>query len=81
MTYPRRDQQFLDMLARKLRTLREEKGLSQMRVLMDTGVNVSRIESAKRMPSVYSIAILCKYYEITLESFFQGIELDGNPWE
>lgn len=81
MSYPRRDQQFLDILTRKLKALREDKGLSQMRVLMDTGVNVSRIESGKRMPSVYSIAILCKYYDITLDRFFQGLDLKNTPWE
>lgn len=52
-----------------------------MRVTMDTGVNVGRVESGKRALSVYSLAILCSYYDVTLEEFFHGIKLTTTPWE
>lgn len=81
MSIPRTDTQFIGLIAKKLKTIREAHGLSQMRVLMDTGINVSRLESGKRNPSLYSIAILCAYFGVRLEEFFRGIELKNHPWE
>ena len=81
MSVPRIDTQLNKALAQKLKDLRIARGLSQMRVTMDTGVNVSRAESGKRSLSVHSVAILCRYYELSLEEFFHNIELSGVPWE
>ena len=81
MSVPRKDTEFLNSLAQKLKDLRNERGLSQIRVTMDTGVNVSRTESGKRSVSVYSVALLCKYYDISLEDFFKGIDVTVVPWE
>lgn len=81
MSIPRKDNQFLNDLAERLRALRKARKLSQMRVTMDTGVNVGRVESGKRTLSVYSLAILCSYYGVTLEEFFHGIKLTSTPWE
>ena len=75
MSVPRIDTQLNKALAQKLKDLRIARGLSQMRVTMDTGVNVSRAESGKRSLSVHSVAILCRYYELSLEEFFHNIEL------
>ena len=47
MSVPRIDTQLNKALAQKLKDLRIARGLSQMRVTMDTGVNVSRAESGK----------------------------------
>lgn len=58
MSVPRIDTQLNKALAQKLKDLRIARGLSQMRVTMDTGVNVSRAESGKRSLSVHSVAIL-----------------------
>ena len=81
MSVPRIDTQLNKALAQKLKDLRIARGLSQMRVTMDTGVNVSRAESGKRSLSVHSVAILCRYYELSLEEFFHNIELSVVPWE
>ncbi len=51
-----------------------------MRVTMDTGINVSRAESGIRSLSVYSIAVLCKYYGISLSEFFIDLELTAVSW-
>lgn len=77
MSLPRKDNQFLNDLAERLK----ERKLSQMRVTMDTGINIGRVESGKRMLSVYSVAILCSYYGVSMEEFFRGIKLTANPWE
>ncbi len=81
MSSPRIDIQFNNCIAQRLKALRNTKGLSQMRVTMDTGINVSRAESGTRSLSVYSIAVLCKYYDIPLNDFFQGIQLTNISWE
>ena len=81
MSLPRKDNQFLNDLAERLKALRKKRKLSQMSVTMDTGINIGRVESGKRMLSVYSVAILCSYYGISMEEFFRGIKLTTNPWE
>ncbi len=81
MNTPRSDIQFNRDIAQQLKTLRKGRGLSQMRVTMDTGVNVSRAESGKRALSVYSIALLCAYYDVSLEEFFRNIRLSVIPWK
>ena len=81
MSTPRRDNQFFTAIAWKLKEIRNGRGISQQRVTMDTGINISRIESGNRMLSVYSLAILCKYYEVSLEEFFKEIDLKNKPWE
>ena len=81
MGFPRIDTQFNIAVAQKLRSLRKARGLSQMRVTMDTGVNISRAESGKRSLSIYSIAVLCTYYNIPLSEFFQDLQLTNAPWE
>lgn len=81
MSTPRKDTQLLGAIAHRLQELRKKHGLSQVRVSMDTGVNISRTESGKRTLSIHSVAILCSYYGISLECFFKGIDLAGKSWE
>ena len=76
MSLPRKDNQFLNDLAERLKALRKKRKLSQMRVTMDTGINIGRVESGKRMLSVYSVAILCSYYGVSMEEFFPGNQTD-----
>lgn len=81
MSTPRIDIQLNNSIALKLKSLRKAKGLSQMRVTMDTNINVSRAESGSRSLSVYTVAVLCKYYGTPLDEFFKGLQLTVNPWE
>lgn len=81
MSTPRKDTRFLNDIAQKLKDLRNERGLSQLRVTMDTGVNVGRAESGTRSSSAYSIALLCKYYGISLDDFYKGVDIGFIPWE
>jgi transcriptional regulator with XRE-family HTH domain len=60
----------LKEIARQLRQLREKHNLSQEDVYNDTGINISRIESAKANISVSTLDALCKYYDLTLKEFF-----------
>ncbi len=81
MSGPRIDITFNRRIAQKLKALRNARGFSQMRVAMDTGINVGRAESGARSLSVYTIAVLCAYYDTPLEEFFEGMRLTAAPWE
>lgn len=61
-------------IARKLKQIRKEKGLSQEFVYLETEVHVGRVESGDVNISVVTLAILCNYYKISLKDFFEGIE-------
>ena len=74
MRKERRDEILLSQIASRLKEIRNKKGISQLRVLIDTEIQVSRIESAKYNLSISTISALCKYYGITLNEFFDNIE-------
>lgn len=61
-------------VAARLRELREQKGVSQESVYIDTDLNVGRIEAAMNNLTIDTLAILCDYYGVTFEEFFRGIE-------
>lgn len=67
----RRNNILLEAIAKKLKQLREDRGLSQVDVYIDTDLNISRIESGKTSITLTSLFTLCQYYEITLEDFFK----------
>ncbi len=54
----------------RLKQLRQDHGLSQMDVYIDTDINIARIESGHGNISVSTLADLCDYYQITLADFF-----------
>ncbi|WP_417153262.1 helix-turn-helix domain-containing protein [Rikenella microfusus] len=60
-------------IAQKLKQIRQEKGLSQEFVYLETEIHVGRVESGKVNISVVTLSILCDYYGVTLEEFFRGI--------
>lgn len=70
----RRNEILMRAIARKLKELREAKGLSQQYVYIDTDLNIGKLEIGKTNISVSTLEILCKYYGVTLEEFFRGIE-------
>ena len=70
----RRDEQLMLAIAKRLKEIREKKGFSQQYVYIDTDLNIGKIEVGKTNISVSTLAILCKYYGVTLEEFFRGID-------
>jgi transcriptional regulator with XRE-family HTH domain len=70
----RRDDKVLRWVAGRIRELRKERGLTQNAVIEDTGISMGRVEGGRMNLSLTSIAILCEYFEITLEEFFKGME-------
>lgn len=70
----RRNTLFIKEVADKFREIRKSKGLSQESVFIDTDYNIGRIESGKKNISISTLYDLCKYYNISLKDFFDGIE-------
>lgn len=72
----------LRQIVQRLRELRKARALTQDAVYEDTNVDIGRYEARPNNLSITTIAILCSYYEITLEEFFKGINLSDelNQW-
>jgi transcriptional regulator with XRE-family HTH domain len=69
-----RDENLLLSIALVLKELREDKGVSQHDVYIDTGVHIGRIEALKTNPSVCSLSVLLKYFRIKLSEFYVKVE-------
>ena len=76
MSSYRRNIPLLKSIAHKLAEIRKSKGLSQADVYIDTDLNIGHIEAGRKNVTISSLAILYKYYGITLEEFFRGIDID-----
>ena len=68
-----RDEILLQKIALKIKSLREENGISQRELHYITDINIDRLECAKVNVTVGTISKLCKYFNITLEDFFKEI--------
>lgn len=66
-----RDQDLLLDIAKRIKELREEKGLTQEEVYIDTQIHIARIETARVNISVSTLKTLCDYFDITLSDFFK----------
>ncbi len=59
-----------ETIAKNLKDLREDRGLSQSQLSKNTGIKQQRIsyyESAKHTPTIIDCIQLADYYEITLD--------------
>lgn len=66
----RHDPHLQTQLAQKLKVLRAQKGVSQQQVYNDTDVHIGRIETGKMNATINTIAILSRYFGLTLAEFF-----------
>jgi len=64
------DNRLLKILAKRVKQLREDRGLTQEDAYNDTGVHFGRIEQGQRNISFTSLNKLCEYFEISLKEFF-----------
>lgn len=69
-----RDDKLLIRIAKGIKDLREERGLSQETVYHELEVHIARVETAKINVSVSTLSKLCGYFGITLSEFFKRIE-------
>lgn len=70
-----RNNEALIMIAAKFRILRRKAGLAQKTVVKDTGLNIGNIEAARSNINITTLERLCRYYGLTLEEFFEDIDL------
>lgn len=71
----RRDDAMLQAIAAKLKVLRAKTGMTQLAVAKKTGQNIGRMEAAQSNMTISSLEKTCQFYEISLEDFFDGIEI------
>jgi transcriptional regulator with XRE-family HTH domain len=67
-----RNEALLTKIGNRIRSLREDAGLTQEEVYNDTGIHIGRIETATTNVSVSTLDALCKYFKTGLDQFFKG---------
>ncbi len=68
-----RSQQLLWWIAWRIKRLREDRGVSQEMMYMDTQIHVARIETAKVNITLSTLEVICRYFGISFSEFFQGL--------
>ena len=61
------------VLAKRVKKLRKEKDVSQQNAYNDTRIHFARIEQGRRDISYTTLVRICKYFDITLDEFFNKI--------
>lgn len=74
MTKRKRSEELIAAVSRRLREVREASGISQEKVLFQTGVYLTRIENGHRNITVSTLVTLCSTYGITLQEFFNTFD-------
>ena len=64
----------LKKISKRIKSLRQELGITQEDFYNDTNIHLARIETAKVKISVSTLDAICKYFKISLAEFFEGIE-------
>ena len=64
----------LKKISKRIKSLREEHGITQEVFYSDTNIHLARIETAKGNISVSTLDAICKYFKISITEFFEGIE-------
>lgn len=66
-------------VGRRLRTLREDRGLTQERLAAEAGVHrtfVGKVERGESAVTVDSVAVFCSALDLTLADFFRPLDQD-----
>lgn len=69
-----RDKRLIQLISRKIKILRDAKGLTLEEAYFDTGIHFARIEQGKTNVSITTLSAVCKYLGISLREFFEDIE-------
>lgn len=57
----------------RLQQLRRRQGYTQQEVYDATGIHIARLEAKRANMTISTLALLCRFYSITLAEFFQGL--------
>lgn len=74
MVKQERNISFLRAVARRIRQVREERGLPQEKMQFEKRIFLAHIENDERNISVTMLLDICRAYGITLADFFRGME-------
>jgi len=69
-----RDKILLQKIARRVKAIRENQRVTQEVFYFDTNIHIGRIETAQINVTISTLDAICKYFNITLEVFFQGFD-------
>ena len=67
----------LTQLGMRIRYLRKQKGMSQLDLALESGINknyISDLERGSRNPSLLILERICKALDIDLSTLFKGIQ-------
>lgn len=70
----RRDEELFKMIIQRIKELRENHDYTQEHVNEYTGLDIPHLEAGRDFPSLTTIAILCKFYNITIVEFFAPLD-------
>lgn len=62
-----------DLIAKRLREIREMHDDTKEYVMHKTGLGISDYERKAKFPTLASITKFCKLYDLSLDEFFRGI--------
>ena len=74
MAQKRRNDKLLKKVAERIKELRAKHEVTQEVFYNDTGINIGRIERAKRDIGITTIELICDYFNISIQEFFKNIK-------
>ena len=69
-----KNQILLQKIGKRIKSIREMKGITQEVFIFDTNIHIGRIETAKLNITISTLDAICNYFETDLKSFFSEIE-------
>lgn len=69
-----RDKKLLILIALKIKSIRQSKGITQEEFYNDTGIHIARIETGKLNLSISTLKQICDYFDLSLCEFFKEFE-------
>jgi len=67
------NEELITKIVKRIKQLREEKGVSQETFYIDTDIHIARVETGKINITVSTLQDICDYFGISLVDFFDGI--------
>lgn len=64
------DEKLAEMVIRRMKQLRHDGGFTQEYVIESTSLDIGRFETGASVPTLMSLSVLCRFYNITLDEFF-----------